>query len=179
MSSRFLYALTTSKIVKLTYMEWINIIVAAVCSLIGALGGGSIFYFQQNKRLKAAEAERAEVEAHNAAENSEVERWRGLADRSEEQLKQAREHIQLKNQQVDSLYKDKHALENDVRILTNKYNSAMQVIDRIRHYYCTNRPCPIGKSIPPEPVTVEQLEQDMLKAGLILPVSTTDSQDEQ
>ena len=159
-------------------MEWINIIVSAVCALLGALGGGSVFYFQQNKRLKAAEAQHAEVIAHNEAENSEVERWRGLADRSEEQLKQAREHIVKKNEQVDNLYKRQHELENDVRLLTNKYNSAMQVIDRIRHYYCTNRPCPIGKSIPPEPVTVEQLEQDMLKAGLILPVSTTDNQDD-
>lgn len=158
-------------------MEWINIIVSAVCALLGALGGGSVFYFQQNRRLKAAEAQHAEVIAHNEAENSEVERWRGLADRSEEQLKQAREHIVKKNEQVDNLYKRQHELENDVRLLTNKYNSAMQVIDRIRHYYCTNRPCPIGKSIPPEPVTVEQLEQDMLKAGLILPVST-DNQDD-
>ena len=159
-------------------MEWINIIVSAVCALLGALGGGSVFYFQQNRRLKAAEAQHTEVIAHNEAENSEVERWRGLADRSEEQLKQAREHIVKKNEQVDNLYKRQHELENDVRLLTNKYNSAMQVIDRIRHYYCTNRPCPIGKSIPPEPVTVEQLEQDMLKAGLILPVSTTDNQDD-
>lgn len=158
-------------------MEWINIIVSAVCALLGALGGGSVFYFQQNRRLKAAEAQHAEVIAHNEAENSEVERWRGLADRTDEQLKQACEHIILKNKQVDNLYKRQHELENDVRVLTNKYNSAMQVIDRIRHYYCTNRPCPIGKSIPPEPVTVEQLEQDMLKAGLILPVST-DNQDD-
>lgn len=159
-------------------MEWINIIVSAVCALLGALGGGSVFYFQQNKRLKAAEAQRAEVIAHNEAENSEVERWRGLADRAEENLQEARKHIREKNEQVDKLYKRQHELENDVRVLTNKYNSAMQVIDRIRHYYCTNRPCPIGKSIPPEPVTVEQLEQDMLKAGLILPVSTTDNQDD-
>ena len=159
-------------------MEWINIIVSAVCALLGALGGGSVFYFQQNKRLKAAEAERAEVIAHNEAENSEVERWRGLADRSEEQLKQAREHIQLKNKQVDNLYKEQHRLENDLRVLTNKYNSAMQVIDRIRGYYCTNRPCPIGKSIPPEPPSVEQLEKDLLKAGLIMPVSVTDHQDD-
>ncbi len=155
-------------------MEWINVIVSAVCALLGALGGGSVFYFQQNKRLKAAEAQRAEVDAHNEAENSEVERWRGLADRTDEQLKQAREHIILKNKQVDNLYKRQHELESDVRVLTNKYNSAMQVIDRIRYYYCTHRPCPTGKSIPPEPVTVEQLEQDMLKAGLILPVSTTE-----
>lgn len=140
--------------------------------------GWCVFYFQQNRRLKAAEAQHAEVIAHNEAENSEVERWRGLADRTDEQLKQAREHIILKNKQVDNLYKRQHELENDVRLLTNKYNSAMQVIDRIRHYYCTNRPCPIGKSIPSEPVTVEQLEQDMLKAGLILPVSTTDNQDD-
>ncbi len=159
-------------------MEWINIIVSAVCALLGALGGGSVFYFQQNRRLKAAEAQHAEVIAHNEAENSEVERWRGLADRTDEQLKEARQHIILKNKQVDNLYKRQHELENDVRLLTNKYNSAMQVIDRIRHYYCTNRPCPIGKSIPKEPVTVEQLEQDMLKAGLILPVSTTDNQDD-
>ena len=155
-------------------MDWINVIVAAICSIVGAFGGSSVIYFRQNKRLKAAEAQRAEVDAHNAAENSEVERWRGLADRSEEQLKQAREHIVKKNEQVDKLYKEQHRLEDDLRILTNKYNSAMQVIDRIRHYYCTNRPCPIGKSIPPEPVTVEQLEQDMLRAGLILPVSTTE-----
>lgn len=157
-------------------MEWINVIVSAVCALLGALGGGSVFYFQQNKRLKAAEAQRAEIESHNAAENSEIERWRGLADRSEAQLKQAREHIQVKNEQVDKLYKQLHACENELRVLTNKYNSVMQVIDRIRYYYCTNMPCPFGERLPPEtePVTVEQIEKDMLRAGLILPVSTTE-----
>lgn len=158
-------------------MDWINFIVTSVCALLGALGGGSIIYFRQTRRMKAAEAQRAEIEAHNAAENSEIERWRGLADRSEAQLKEARDHIQVKNEQVNKLYKQLHAYEADLRTITNKYNSAMQLIDRIRCYYCTNLPCPVSKRLPPEtePVTIEQLEKDMLRAGLILPVSTTDN----
>lgn len=162
-------------------MDWINVIVAAVCSIVGAFGGSSVIYFRQNKRLKAAEAQQAEIEAQNAADNSEIERWRSIADRTETQLTQAREYIQAKNTQVDRLYKQLHTYEADLRTITNKYNSAMQLIDRIRCYYCTNLPCPIGQRLPPEtePVTIEQLEKDMLRAGLILPVSTTDNDNEQ
>lgn len=162
-------------------MDWINVIVAAICSIVGAFGGSSVIYFRQNKRLKAAEAQQAEIEAQNTADNSEIERWRSIADRMEAQLAQAREHIQAKNTQVDRLYKQLHTYEADLRTMTNKYNSAMQLIDRIRCYYCTNLPCPIGKRLPPEtePVTIEQLEKDMLRAGLIIPVSTTDNDPEQ
>lgn len=156
-------------------MDWINVLVGAVCSIVGAFGGSSVIYFRQTKRLKAAEAAKAEVEARNYIENSEIERWRGLADRSENQLTEARKHILLKNEQVDKLYKRLHELEADLRLITNKYNSAMLFIDRIRGFYCTNKPCPIGKRIPSELVSIEQLEKDLMKAGLILPVSISDT----
>lgn len=33
-------------------MDWINVIITAIATLLGAVGGGSVLYFRQNKREK-------------------------------------------------------------------------------------------------------------------------------
>ena len=36
-------------------MEWINVIVTAICSLLAAVGGGTVMFYKQNRKLKDAE----------------------------------------------------------------------------------------------------------------------------
>lgn len=44
-------------------MEWINVIVAAVCGLGGAFGGSTLLYFRQNRKQKDIDNELKEAEA--------------------------------------------------------------------------------------------------------------------
>lgn len=44
-------------------MEWINVIVAAVCGLVGAFGGNTLLYFRQNRKQKDIDNELKEAEA--------------------------------------------------------------------------------------------------------------------
>lgn len=41
--------------------EWINIVVTAVCAIVGAFGGGTLLYFRQNKRQKDIDNELKEA----------------------------------------------------------------------------------------------------------------------
>ena len=34
-------------------MEWINVIVTAFCSLLAAVGGGTVMFYKQNRKLKS------------------------------------------------------------------------------------------------------------------------------
>ena len=49
------------------YMEWVDVIVTAVCSLLAAIGGGSIIYYKQNRALKTAEVVGKDVENETRA----------------------------------------------------------------------------------------------------------------
>ena len=47
-------------------MEWVNVIVTAILSLIGAFGGGSLIYWRATKKSKTAEADKTTTEARLA-----------------------------------------------------------------------------------------------------------------
>ena len=147
-------------------MDWLNVIISSVCALLGALGGAggaSIVFYQQTKRLKAAEAMKAESDV----ENDELSRWRALSDKLQEQLTAARNHIIAKNKQVDELYDTIHKLEDALRVMTNKYNSSLLFVDYIKHNYCIRRPCESGR-LPEDVPSIDDIEQELTKKGLLL-----------
>lgn len=47
-------------------MEWVNVIITAIVSLVGAFGGGSLIYWRATRKTKAAEADKTTTEARLA-----------------------------------------------------------------------------------------------------------------
>ena len=80
-------------------MEWINIIVSAVCALAGALGGGSLLYIKTNRQLKKVEVV-----------HSQADEWKRLYEESEEERKAL-------SDKVDKLYKEQHTDRNTINNL--------------------------------------------------------------
>jgi len=109
-------------------MEWINIIVTAVCSLLAAIGGGSIIYYKQNRALKNAEVQGKNVENETKA----IDNWQELY----QEVKQ--ENLRLSTK-IDELYKQQHSLMQRVFDLQNevKIHSCLRLDckDRMR-YVC-------------------------------------------
>lgn len=75
-------------------MDFLTIIVSAVCSIIGALGGGGIIYYRQTKHMKEAE-----VDAKQSEE------WRKLFEQSDEDSRK-------KDKKIDGLYEERQNLYN-------------------------------------------------------------------
>lgn len=156
-------------------MEWVNIIVTAACAILGALGGSvvtSLIFYKPTKRTKNAEADKAE----SAVEDDEVKRWKDFANQLQDQLTTASNHIDAKNKHIDKLYGVQHALENELRVMTNKYNSTLLFVDCIKHNYCIRRPCELGR-LPEDVPSIDDIEKELLKKGLILPVSIAEQND--
>ena len=73
-------------------MDWISILVGAICSLVGAFGGGSILYFRQNKKLKEMEVV-----------HTQSDEWQELYN----DLKEEKKRLNCK---VDELYKERNSM---------------------------------------------------------------------
>lgn len=101
-------------------MEWFNVIVTAVCSLIAAVGGGSIIYFKQNRAMKEVEVEVKKQEA----ESKEIEQWKDLYNEVKSENKRLSEKI-------DVLYKKQHELIDEVSDLRAS----------LKNYTCTRQNC--------------------------------------
>lgn len=156
-------------------IEWINIIISGACAILGALGGSvitSLIFYKPTKRTKDAEADKAE----SAVEDDEVKRWKDIADQLQDQQTLLHSHIDAKNEHIDKLYDVQHALENELRLMTNKYNSALLFVDYIKHNYCIRRPCELGR-MPEDVPSIDDIEKELLKKGLILPVSIAEQND--
>lgn len=97
-------------------MEWINIIVTAICSLLAAVGGGTVMFYKQNRKLKDAEV------IHTQADE-----WKRLYDESESERKGLSEKI-------DELYKEQHELSRKVLTLEVE-------VKRLLPYTCTKLDC--------------------------------------
>lgn len=63
-------------------MDLLNIIISSVCALLGALGGGGVLYWKQNKMLKQQEAKQAE----HSTQHAYVEEWKELYQKKEERV---------------------------------------------------------------------------------------------
>ena len=113
------------------YMEWVDVIVTAVCSLLAAIGGGSIIYYKQNRALKTAEVVGKDVENETRA----IDNWQELYN----EVKQ--ENLRL-SAKIDELYKQQHTLMQQVFELQNevKVHSCLRLdcTERVR-YVCDKK----------------------------------------
>ena len=156
-------------------MEWVNIIISGACAILGALGGSvvtSLIFYKPTKRTKDAEADKAE----SAVEDDEVKRWKDIADQLQDQQTLLNSHIDAKNKHIDKLYDVQHALEDRLRVMTSNYNSTLLFVDYIKHNYCIRRPCGLGR-IPEDVPSIDDIEKELEKKGLILHGSTTEQND--
>ena len=112
-------------------MEWINAIVAAICSLIGALGGGSLLYFKTNKQLKGLEV------IHTQADE-----WKRLYEESEDERRKL-------SDKVDELYKQQHEDKATIGKLELE-------VQKLTWYRCTINGCKNRK--PPHLYDIEGTE---------------------
>ena len=112
-------------------MELLNVIVTAVCSLLAAIGGGSVIYYKQNRALKSSEVVGKDIENETHA----IDNWQELY----QEVKQ--ENLRL-SKKVDELYKQQHTLMQQVFELQNevKIHSCLKIDcpDRVR-YVCDNK----------------------------------------
>lgn len=108
-------------------MEWFNVIVPAVCSIVGAFGGGSILYFKQTKQLKNVEVTHAIVDE-----------WQELTSEYKNQIKEQSDKIDKQSAKIDELYKNIRTLETSTNVLNKK-------IDELESQRCTVFPCALAK----------------------------------
>jgi 2C-methyl-D-erythritol 2,4-cyclodiphosphate synthase len=75
-------------------LDWLTIVVGAVCSLLGALGGGSIFFVKENKRSKQLE-------------NSQkiIEEWKEMYHEKEKKCNDKDATIEKKDVKIEQLRK--------------------------------------------------------------------------
>ncbi len=111
-------------------MEWLNIILGSLSTLIGLVGGGiGIIFWRENKALKQKEVERASIEN----ELKQAEAWADL-------YKQEHEKCERKSQEKKELY---HELDE----LKEKYNKSLFRVEQLCWYHCTRNGC--LKRMPP------------------------------
>lgn len=101
-------------------MEWLNVIVTAICSLLAAVGGGSIIFFKQNRAMKEVEVEIKKQES----ESNEIAQWKEL-------YQEVKSENRRLSDKVDELYKQQHTLTNQLLVLQAT----------IKDYSCTRAGC--------------------------------------
>lgn len=84
-------------------MEWLQVIVTAICSLLAAVGGGSIIYFKQNRAMKEVEVEIKKQES----ESNEIAQWKEL-------YQEVKSENRRLSDKIDELYKRQHDLTNEM-----------------------------------------------------------------
>lgn len=110
-------------------MEWINLIVGSICSLVGAFTGGGILFFKYNKQLKQQEVIR-----------NQADEWKRLYEEADEERKSKDAVIAKKDEKIDELYKERNTESR------GRMNAEMEV-QRLRWYHCTVSGC--AKRRPP------------------------------
>lgn len=91
-------------------MEWINVIVPAICAILGALGGGTLLYFRQTKKQKDIDNELKEAEA-----------WEKLYHEKDAKCTQ-------KDSKIDELRRDINRLQEErINIIRDKAEEINQL----------------------------------------------------
>lgn len=106
-------------------LEWINIVIGALSTFIGLIGGGvGIYFWRENKALKQAEVKNAETEV----EMKQAEEWNKL-------YKEQKQKSDEKSTRLKTLYAERDKLKEDVNRL--KFTE-----ERLCWFYCNVNNCP-------------------------------------
>lgn len=127
-------------------MDTLNIIVTAVCTIIGALGGGSLLYFRQNKALKKIEVER-----------SQADEWKKLYDEQCERTQESDNRCHELYLQRKKLYDEK--IEAHIHIAKLEVQLAQKDVEIVglKHCKCIVNHC--TKRTPPREYETELSKQ--------------------
>lgn len=95
-------------------IDWVNIIVAAVCSVVGAFGGGSLLYFRQNKREKDISNELRE------------------ADEWEKLYREKEQKCDAKDAKIDELRKHINSLQEErIRLIADSSDKQQELQGKV------------------------------------------------
>lgn len=104
-------------------MDWIDILIPALCSLLGALGGGSIFFVRENKRAKQIDND-----------NKVIDEWKEMYHEKERKCNEKDAVIRQHVDKIDRLYQER----NDAREEVQKKELRIQ---QLTWYHCTVNGC--------------------------------------
>lgn len=104
-------------------MDWINVLIAGVCSLLGALGGGGIFFIRENKRSKQIDND-----------NKVIGEWKEMYHEKEKKCNDKDLVIRGYMEKIDRLYQER----NDAREEAQKKELRIQ---QLTWYHCTVNGC--------------------------------------
>ena len=104
-------------------MDYLTIIVSAFCSIIGALSGGGIIYYRQNRRMKEVE-----VDAKQSDE------WKRLYEKSDEDSRE-------KDRKLDALYTERQQMYNQLIERDRTIARKDITIERLRFTRCDVNGC--------------------------------------
>lgn len=106
-------------------MEWWQIIVTSIGTLVGLIGGGAgIIYWRENKALKAAEAKNALTDV----EMKQAEEWNKL-------YREQKARADEKSERLRSLYQERESMRKEISDRDIK-------IERLCWFYCIIPSCP-------------------------------------
>ncbi len=135
-------------------MEWLNVIVTAICSLLAALGGGSVIYFKQNRQMKEVEVQLKKQER----ENNEIKQWQEIVADRDKQIAEVRaEKEKVKgecdrlSEKISRLYEERNREHDDAMFYSYAITHILS-----GQFYCEVRGCNSRK---PLNITEGELEE--------------------
>ncbi len=121
-------------------MDFLNILVTNIVSLVIGLGSGVLFY-RSRSRKESAEATTSEHSAESVAiENmreSAVE-WRDIAESREKKINE-------KEKKIDALYREKRGYRDEIYSLQQKVNNLELEKQALQFRSCSIRGCATRK----------------------------------
>lgn len=95
-------------------IDWVNIVVAAVCSIVGAFGGGSLLYLKQTKREKDISNELRE------------------ADEWEKLYREKEQKCDAKDAKIDELRKHINSLQEErIRLIAENSREKQELAGQV------------------------------------------------
>lgn len=128
-------------------IDWVNIIVAAVCSIVGAFGGGSVLYFRQNKREKDISNELREADEWEKLYREKEQK----CDAKDAKIDELRNHINLLQEERIRLIAESSAKQQEMSGQVSQLRTEMI---ECNWYRC--EVCGCKNRQPPREIEIEQ-----------------------